>query len=109
MGWATRWEPQGVCTTALARIAAATAMAGNTRQTRSGLRLWRGERWRTKNRIGGTVTSLLDNGRMMPGERSGGVPNRASSRPERSVVTGMKVLVAPLNERVGICQPKLFG
>ena len=52
MGWATRWEPKGVCTTALARIAAATAMAGNARQTRSGLRLWRGERWRTQNRIG---------------------------------------------------------
>ena len=70
MGWATRWEPQGVCTTALARIAAATATAGNTRQTRSGLRLWRGERWRPKNRIGGTVTSCEDEGRMTKDERS---------------------------------------
>ena len=70
MGWAKRWELQGVCTTALARIAAATAMAGNTRQTRSGLRLWRGERWRTKNRIGGTVTSCEDEGRMTKDESS---------------------------------------
>ena len=70
MGWATRWEPQGVCTTALARIAAATAMAGNTRQTRSGLRLWRGERWRPKNRIGGTVTSCKGEGRMTMDEGS---------------------------------------
>ncbi len=34
-----RWELKGVCTTALARIAAATARVGNTHQTRSGLRL----------------------------------------------------------------------
>ena len=60
----------GVRTTALARIAAATAMAGNTRQTRSGLRLWRGERWRPKNRIGGTVTSCEDEGRMPKDECS---------------------------------------
>ena len=79
MGWATRWEllartrkgrANSVRTTALARIAAATAMAGNTRQTRSGLRLRRGERWRTKNRIGGTVTSCEDEGRMMKDECS---------------------------------------
>jgi hypothetical protein len=33
------WRPAGICTTAFARIAAATVKAGNTCQARSGLRL----------------------------------------------------------------------
>lgn len=37
MGRAYRWEPYGVWTTPLARIAAATVRPGNTRQARSGL------------------------------------------------------------------------
>ena len=32
------WEPQGVCTTALVRIAAATVRVGSAYQARSGLR-----------------------------------------------------------------------
>lgn len=50
------WEPQGVCTTALVRIAAVTARVGSTHQARSGLRRRRRERWRHHNRIGGTIT-----------------------------------------------------
>jgi len=37
VGRAHRWEPYGVWTTPLARIAAATVRPGNTRQARSGL------------------------------------------------------------------------
>jgi hypothetical protein len=45
-----------VITTAIARIAAATARAGNTRQARSGPRMARRE-MAAHDRIGGTATS----------------------------------------------------
>lgn len=52
MGRAYRWEPQGVCTTPFARIAAATVRPGNARRARSGL--CGAEREMTaNNRIGG--------------------------------------------------------
>jgi hypothetical protein len=52
------WRAAGVNTTALARIAAATAMAGNTRRTRSGPRLRARREMAAENRIGGTVINL---------------------------------------------------